>query len=278
MSVDPVAVMEYLQSWLGWREGPNNQNPFGPYQGIANAAYCESFADGEPHRCCGYDHTIGLTVSHTQFGAKGDAYTPWGVNHAIERGEWMDDHASEGRPCDLQPLDQVFFAWNNGIGPEPDHVETVVAAYADGTFQTVGANTGSPNGVWLVWRDRKYLLGRRRPQLYATAAPPPVPPEEEDSLFIFDAPGHETGVWVTDGIVRRPTNDAQPYLNAGVKHLGTLTDGQFNELTDAREAGAQLLAIVGALAGGGGPVNPAALTTAVANGLATLLTARAEDG
>lgn len=165
--VDRFTALEALKAWIGFREGPNNDNPFGAYQGIPNAAYCESFADGELTRTVGYDHRIGLTTSHTQFGAKGDAYTPWGVAHAKERGEWVQDEASKGRPCDLAVGDQVFFAWNDGEGPEPDHVETVVAVYDDLTYDTIGANTGSPNGVWCpIRRDRFYLLGRRRPQLY----------------------------------------------------------------------------------------------------------------
>lgn len=176
MRIDRAEVLADLVSWAGFREGPNNENPFGPYQGIPNAAYCESFADGQPHRYAGYDHQVGLTESRCQFGPKGDAYTPWGVNHARERGEWRDDWASAGDPADLQPGDQVFFAWNNGAGPEPDHVETVTAVYADLTYDTVGANTGSPNGVWHpIRRDRKYLLGRRRPQLYYGPEPAPEP-------------------------------------------------------------------------------------------------------
>lgn len=280
MSVDGAAVLVEMGSWVGWREGPGNQNPFGPYQGVGDGQpYCESFADGVPHQCCGYDHSVGLTMSKTQFGPKGDAYTPWGVNHAIERGEWMADHASAGRPADLAPLDQVFFAWNNGAGPEPDHVETVIAVYADGTFDTIGANTGSPNGVWVVRRDRKYLLGRRRPHLYAAPAPEPAP-NQEDSLFVFDMPGHGTGVWITDGFRRRQTNDPNPYLNNGAKHLGTLTEGQFNELADDRPDNAileELLSIVRALSNG--PVDPEVITDAIANGLAgRLVRARAEEG
>lgn len=61
-------------------------------------------------------------------------------------------------------------------------------------------------------------------------------PEETPDMLIFDynGPGKETGVWITDGLTRRPTNAPAKYLAAGVKHMGELTVGEFNELVDVR--------------------------------------------
>lgn len=212
MKVDLAETLAAEAEWVGFREGPNNDNPFGPIQGVSNAAYCESFADGIPFQH-GYDHRIGLSTSRTQFGAAGDAYTPWGVTHARERGEWLDDNSSQGRPADLRPGDHVFFAWNDGVGPEPDHVETAVASYADGTFDTIGANTGTPNGVWRVRRDRKYLLGRRRPALYAMESGPPV-----------TRPCHEQ-------VLRR--GDSGPCVVELQRLLHIVVDGDFGADTEA---------------------------------------------
>lgn len=52
-------------------------------------------------------------------------------------------------------------------------------------------------------------------------------------LYVYDFP-EETGTWITDGIVRRPTNDPTPYLDHGAVHLGKLTSGQHYELSDLR--------------------------------------------
>lgn len=73
------------------------------------------------------------------------------------------------------------------------------------------------------------------PALPAPAPTPiPVPRKDMNVLFVYDF-NEETGVWITDGLFRRPTNDASPYLNNGAKHLGKFTAGQHNELTDVRK-------------------------------------------
>lgn len=50
------------------------------------------------------------------------------------------------------------------------------------------------------------------------------------ALGVYD---HDNKVWLTDGMIRRQTNDPFVYLNAGLaEHLGTFNDGQHNELID----------------------------------------------
>lgn len=200
-------VHPHLSSFNGFREGANNTNPFGPQQGIKNAAYCCSFA-------CIETYNVGVRWHGRQFREKGNAYCPFQV--ADHPNLVRFDHASKGDPADLLPGDQVFFSWNNnGVA---DHIETVVAVYADGTYDTIGANTGSPNGVWEpVRRDRKYLLARLRPG-YAEApiaggvagdpatvpAPTPVPPTPRppatalppNTRFQWDDHGHHVGAQV----------------------------------------------------------------------------------
>lgn len=181
----------------GFVEGANNQNPWGPEQGVFNAAYCASAAS-----IVAYHHGV-RWWSDAQFGEKGYAYSPYFVNGGRTHGCFMEDHSSSGAPCDLLPGDIVFFSWgNNGVA---DHTETVIAVYADGTFDTVGYNTGHPEGCHVpIRRDRKYLLGRLRMVgiFYGTdvpVPPPPAPtpnrPKEHKMFWLLQIPGEDAWYW-----------------------------------------------------------------------------------
>jgi hypothetical protein len=157
---------------VGFREGPSNANPWGPEQGVRNAAYCDSFASMCPFHA-GY-----RWWPDSQFGEKGCAYTVYHVNNGKAHGEFRIDHASTGDPCDVMAGDLLFYDWN-GNG-QPDHVETAIEdCPSNGRTHNIGANTGSPGGVYDLWRDRRYLLGRLRPSRdggYIRGAPAPAPP------------------------------------------------------------------------------------------------------
>lgn len=162
---------------VGFVEGPSNANPWGPRQGIPNAAYCFS-----AQSVVNYDAGV-RWWPESQCRELGFAYCPSGVNVGQARGVVRFDHASSGDPADLVPGDLVFFSWNGSS--VADHVEVVIQVYADGTFDTIGYNTGSPNGCHVVRRDRRYLLCRLRmaAAFYDGAAPSsppsvtaPVPP------------------------------------------------------------------------------------------------------
>jgi hypothetical protein len=157
------AVLTEMQGQVGFVEGAANQNPWGPEQGIANAAYCCSFACMVP-----YHHGY-RWPANSQFGVKGDAYVPFRRQHAIEQGEWLEDHTSQGHPADIQPGDQLIYVWPGGDG-SGDHIETAIAPSANGNTTNIGANTGRPEGVHNVVRSRQYLLGRIRPKSYGSAA------------------------------------------------------------------------------------------------------------
>jgi len=176
VSVDLGAVLAEERSKVGFVEGPSNTNPWGPEQGISNAAYCDSFASMVPY------HNGYRWWPESQFGEKGCAYCPSHVNVGAAHGEVRYDHASRGDPCDILAGDLLFYDWNdNGVA---DHVET--AAEDIGTAPNIhayGANTGSPEGVHETWRTRRYLLCRLRPTHYRdgaapapTPAPAPAPP------------------------------------------------------------------------------------------------------
>lgn len=202
----------YQGSGHGFVEGPGNHNPWTEELGIGDAAYCAAGATRvAAHH--GVDWGADAQIPH-----KGIAYSPdfepWGK----ARGAWVYDHASRGQPCDLVPGDIVTYSWSGGS--VADHTETVVQVYADDTFDTIGYNTGSPEGChWPVRRDRKYLLGRLRMQgvVYTVPVPPapvptptPVPPAptptEDDMLPLIHLipenaqPGDPQWLWnlVTD--------------------------------------------------------------------------------
>jgi hypothetical protein len=206
------SVLTEMQSVVGFVEGPANQNPWGPEQGVANAAYCCSFACMVP-----YHHGY-RWPGNSQFGAKGDAYVPFRRQHAIEQGEWMEDHASQGRPADVQPGDQLIYVWPGGDGAG-DHIETAIAVSASGNTSNIGANTGRPEGVHSMVRSRHYLLGRIRPHGYAPASLQvgdgnPFTPLVVNSQF--DAPTKRALQW------RLNLDGAQPPL---------LIDGDFGVLS-----------------------------------------------
>jgi len=181
MSVDVNAVIAEHRNNVGFREGPDNENPWGPEQGVSNAAYCESGAETVAY------HKGYRWWPESQFGERGDAYTPYGVNHGLDHGETVYDHSSSGDPADVLAGDELFYAWNNGEGPEPDHVETAIEdCPSNGRTHNIGYNTGQPNGCYDLWRDRTFLLARRRPTHYrddspgGPATPPPGPSGPRD--------------------------------------------------------------------------------------------------
>ncbi len=172
MSARLADVIAEEASHVGFREGPNNANPWGPQQGVSNAAYCDSFASMCPY-AVGY-----RWWPDSQFGEKGCAYTVYHVNNGKAHSEFRYDHASTGDPADVLAGDLLFYDWN-GNG-QPDHVETAREdCPGNGRTHNIGANTGSPGGVYDLWRDRRYLLGRLRPSRdggYDRSVPAPVPP------------------------------------------------------------------------------------------------------
>lgn len=99
-------------------------------------------------------------------------------------------------------------------------------------------------GYWRAMEDRGSPTQNHYDHVHISFEPtapvssipaPPKPPVRKvmNVLFVYDF-ADETGTWVTDGMFRRPTNDPAPYLNHGATHLGKLTSGQHNELTDIR--------------------------------------------
>lgn len=159
---------------VGFVEGPGNENPWGREQGIPNASYCDS---GGCVVCFHNGYNFRETAT---YGKLGFAYTPAHVNDGVAHGEFRYDHASLGDPADVLAGDFLFYAWRAGQS-YPDHVERAQEdCPSNGRTHNIGYNTGNPEGVKDLWRDRTYLLGRLRPiglrDMEAHPAPPPPPP------------------------------------------------------------------------------------------------------
>jgi hypothetical protein len=163
-----AAVIAKHRENVGFREGANNENPWGRIQGIPNAAYCDSGASVVPFQQ-GYSWW-----EESQFKEKGSAYCPFHIAVGVKHGAVAFDHASAGQPADVKAGDLLFYDWNNdGVA---DHVETAVEdCPSGGRTHNIGYNTGSPEGCWELWRDRRFLLCRLRPNYIGNPTPTPTP-------------------------------------------------------------------------------------------------------
>jgi peptidoglycan hydrolase-like protein with peptidoglycan-binding domain len=154
--VDLRAILAEHWHNVGFVEGPNNANPWGPEQGVSSSAYCDSAASIVPY------HHAHAWWSECTFGAKGCAYCPDHVRAGEQHGAVRYDHTSRGEPADVLAGDLLFYDWNgDGVA---DHVETAVDdCPSNGRTHNIGYNTGTPEGCHEIWRDRTYLLCRLRP-------------------------------------------------------------------------------------------------------------------
>lgn len=81
MTYDPNALVAFERQYLGYREGPNNDTPFGTWIGAPRAAWCDSFQ----HFCA---YSLGLRFAGSQFGDKGDAAVAFTRDWHIHHGAW----------------------------------------------------------------------------------------------------------------------------------------------------------------------------------------------
>lgn len=129
-------IMDEARRWLGFREGPNNENPFSAYFGVPNVAWCAYFVS--------YVYTKG--GMRLRFGST-DAM----LNHLRTRGQFFPNTTAP------QPADIVVFDWTQGDHDASEHVGLVEKVYRDNAGRTrVGTIEGnSSNGV----NRRNYALG-----------------------------------------------------------------------------------------------------------------------
>lgn len=189
--------MTWAEGQVGFVEGNNNSNPYGPWQGVWNAAYCDSFAQMAAVQQGGFEWP-----TYCQFGFRGDAYCPYTEAHARKLGIWHD----KGDGYEPRRGDQRLYDWTGWGGA--DHIETFWGR-ENGKPWNIGANTGSPGGVRYCQRDETYLRGTVAwSDLPPDVAPVPNGPRElrkgfsgEDVLWLqrrlldlgYDVPGGADG-------------------------------------------------------------------------------------
>lgn len=201
--VDLAAVMAEHAQNVGFREGPNNDNPWGPEQGVGNhAAYCDSAASMVPHH-----HGLNWWPDCT-FHDKGCSYTVTHVEVAQGHGRYIRDRTSQGQPAPLVVGGLAFFDYNHS--GSVDHVETI-SALPQGPlgqqWEDIGYNTGpKTDGCYRLIRDRTYLHGVIvMDDFYSTAPPPePIPTVQEDDMEIIQVQGDAVGhgpaqLWLKQG-------------------------------------------------------------------------------
>lgn len=155
------AQLDAIKGQVGYHEGPSNANKFGPWQGISNAAWCDSFAQWGAVENGGF-----RWPTNCQFGVKGDAYCPYTEQHAQALRLWRDKHVTP------EPGWQVTYDW--GGDAVADHIGTVVGVNSDGTIVTVEGNYH--DAVQYVKRDRTYVRGFVALAADGGATPAPLPP------------------------------------------------------------------------------------------------------
>jgi peptidoglycan hydrolase-like protein with peptidoglycan-binding domain len=127
------AVVAQARLWVGYREGPGNQNVFSTGIGKSAEAWCQDFVQ-----------FVSASAGFKQ------PYTTAGV---VEIGHWAQENKLWIVSTNATPGCQLCYDWNNGDGREPvNPMETHTGIYI-GNGQTIEGNTGNPQGVWV--RSRK---------------------------------------------------------------------------------------------------------------------------
>ncbi len=173
--LDVEACLAALEGEVGFREGANNENPYGPWQGVRNAAWCDSFTQWGAVLHGGY-----RWPANCQFGYKGAAYCPYTEADAKALGLWH--YAADLRRPPKGA--QIIFDWTGWGGG--DHIGTVWGTDDDyATLWCVEGNAGSPQGVHWIRRDWKYIRGFVvLPAKTTEPEPEPEPQDPWAELFV----------------------------------------------------------------------------------------------
>lgn len=148
MSATAQAVLNVARSQIGFKEGRNNENPYGKWYGIPNQPYCD----------------MGVTWCAWKAGAL----------DIIPRSANVHSRLTKARAAGVVSMvpkvgSLICFDWDrDGIA---DHIGFVESVLADGRIQTVEFNTGSypTGGVARLYRSRSLVIGYIHPR-YGTAA------------------------------------------------------------------------------------------------------------
>lgn len=141
-------VLDLAQRQVGVVEKPSNSNrqKYGEWFGWNGVAWCNIFISWL------YWH-VGSPIPPIQT-AKGCAYVPTMVTHAVKTGQWRPRGTYTPKPGDL-----IIFKFTT----RPDHIGIVKAVLPDGRIWTIEGNTNASGsrtggGVWEVYR-RSGIMG-----------------------------------------------------------------------------------------------------------------------
>lgn len=159
MSYVAATQIAEAKRWVGFREGPNNANPFSQWQyGSSQQPWCASFT-----AYCAYRAGFRFPAYCT-YGERGDSWVTAVRRNAMRQGIWR------ARTVTARPGWLVIFEFT-----QPDqHIEMVISDQGQ-SVATIGGNTG--NSVAYRVRSRRNVVGFVALDQAGQSAPPaPVPP------------------------------------------------------------------------------------------------------
>jgi Putative peptidoglycan binding domain/CHAP domain len=131
-----AAIVDRAIKYVGYREGPNNQNIFSSYLGLPSESWCFDF-------CVAIYKMSGLPLPSMELGhLTGASYVPDGWAYAKQ-------HGATRNSWQAQPGDLVCFDWTGTQKCDNPHTHIgIVDHWQAGTLHTIEGNTGSPEGVY----------------------------------------------------------------------------------------------------------------------------------
>lgn len=187
-AVDVPAQLAAALGQEGFVEGPGNDQPFGAWQGVLDAAWCDSFAQWAAVMAGGF-----RWPDRCQFGEKGDAYCPFTESHAEELGLLI--HVGFAAAGGVPPGWQVLYSWQRNEWC--DHIGTVVRQLDNGNLVVVEGNYR--DAVALVERDWTYIrslvalpAAEAGPRDGPIGPPPPIVKEDQLALSFVSVPKKTT--------------------------------------------------------------------------------------
>jgi surface antigen len=216
------AVLNVARSQLGFVEGPNNDNPYGPALGYANhGAYCDQGVSW----CAWKAHAQDIIGKFQNCAAHYD---------------WFRARHETNRSPSVGAV--VFFDWS-GRRSYPEHVGFVEKVLADGNIQTLEFNTSDPNssrdahveGVFRRVRSPQWVVAYAHPN-YGT----PISVSEPD----VSRPGRTIPLVVDGAFGPKTKSRLQEFLHVTVdgivgpvtsralqRWVGCTQDGQIGRIT-----------------------------------------------
>ncbi len=219
MSATATAMLNVCRSQLGFREGPNNDTPYGAWYGLNHEPYCAMGLSWAAMRCNALDIMYGRWASCPRWLAAFKAH-----------GQFLPWTAT------VQPGDIAFFDWT-GSHDYPQHVGIVESGDSQ-TLVTIEFNTTSGagdqsdgGGVWRRRRNRSTVAGFGRP-LYARQSTPTRSGSRSLPLVIDGVWGPLTTAklqtWLgTPSTGTLTTNDRR----ALQRRIGVTADGEWGPIT-----------------------------------------------